>query len=156
VTTVTIPTDGVPASFTFEVPAPGDLTTLGGIRLYFVFSGQVPNPFVPGLTLEGTPYDASQTASGPTSRTFAAQFPEALSAPQEAVLTVNEGSVLQAGSTVTIYAWGAQTESGTGALNPDEGGEPSIMTDTIEVGTVQVVTWQEWNRMTGANEGYGS
>src|SRR5690606_20688714 len=65
-------------------------------------------------------------------------------------------TVLQAGSTVTIYAWGAQTESGTGALNPDEGGEPSIMTDTIEVGTVQVVTSQEWNRMTGANDGYGS
>jgi hypothetical protein len=153
VTTIQIPPDGVVAKLPFEIPAPGDLTTLGGVRVYFTFNLEQPSAFYPKLLVGGENKSLSQSASGPLSRTYIAQFPEALSAPQQAEIWINDGGTLQPGNDVTVYAWGAQTESGTGALNPDEGGEPSITTATIEVGNAEVITWQEWNRLTGANQG---
>lgn len=154
-TTIQIPPDGVTAKLPFEVPAPGDLTTLGGIRVYLTFGLEQPSTFYPKLLVGGENRTLSESASGPLSRTYIAQFPEALDAPQQAEIWINEGTTLDPGNDVTVYAWGAQTASGTGALNPDEGGEPSVTTDTITVGTVQVITWQEWNRLTGANQGGG-
>lgn len=148
-----IPTDGVIAKLPFEIPSPGGLSTIGGVRIYLTFSQDNPSVLYPRLVIGGENYTISQSAGGPMSKTYVAQLPEPLSAPQQAELWLNEGTALQPGCVITAYAWGAQTESGTGALNPDEGGEPSLMTDTIELGTVEVITWQEWNRITGANEG---
>jgi len=152
-TDVQIPPDGVIAKLPFEVPQPGDFPTIGGVRVYFVFGQDNPSPFYPKLLIGGQSVAFSESASGPMSRTFVAQFQEALNAPQQAEVWVNDGITLQPGCTITAYAWGAQTEYGTGALNPDEGGQPSTMTETIELGTVTVLTWPEWNRLTGANEG---
>lgn len=154
--TIQIPPSGIPARFPLTIPAPGDLETLGGVRVYFLFNLARPDVFLPRLILDGVSRDLMDSALGPTSITRITQLPYSVPAPAEAEISVNEGGSLQPGNTVTIYAWGAQTLSGVGALNPDEGGEPSTMTDTIEVGTVEVVTWQEWNRMTGANQGEGS
>ncbi|MCP9209711.1 hypothetical protein [Streptomyces cucumeris] len=153
-TTTQIPPDGTAAEFIFEVPAPGDLTTLGGIRLYFTFGLERPTPgnFSPNLYVDGDKLNLSDRAMGPLSITNISQFQEPLDAPAQAKVTVNEAGTLSPGNTVTIYAWGAQTESGSGALNPDEGGEPSVMTDTIEVGTVEVLTWQQWNQLTGGSQ----
>lgn len=148
-----IPPDGVIAKLPFEVPSPGDLPTIGALRVYLTFGQDNPSVLYPKLLMGGESYTISQSAGGPMSKTYVAQFPEPLDAPQQAELWLNEGVTLQPGCLITAYAWGAQTESGTGALNPDEGGEPSVMTDTIELGTVEVITWQEWNRITGANEG---
>lgn len=152
-TDLQIPSDGVTARMSFEMPAPGDLPTIGGVRVYLVFGQYNPSVLYPRLMVGGASYDLSQSAGGPMSKTFVAQFPVSLDAPQQAELLINEGVTLQAGTTITAYAWGAQTESGTGALNPDEGGEPSTITETIELGTVTVLPWLEWNRLTGANEG---
>lgn len=152
-TDLQIPPDGVIAKFPFEIPQPGDFPTIGGVRVYFTFGQDNPSPFQPRLLLDGVNYTISESATGPMSRTFIAQFPEPVDAPQQAEIWVNDGITLEPGCTVTAYAWGAQTESGTGALNPDEGGEPSTMTETIELGTVTVLSWPEWNRLTGANEG---
>ncbi|AXH66226.1 hypothetical protein SEA_SATIS_65 [Streptomyces phage Satis] len=154
--TIQIPPSGIPARFPLTIPSPGDLGTLGGVRVYFLFNLARPDIFVPKLSIDGIPYALMDSALGPTSITRIAQFSSSIPAPVDAEISVNEGGSLQPGNTVTVYAWGAQTLSGVGALNPDEGGEPSTMTDTIEVGTVEVVTWQEWNRMTGANQGEGS
>lgn len=152
-TDMQIPPDGVIAKLPFEVPQPGDFPTIGGVRVYFTFGQDNPSPFQPRLLLGGVNYTLTESATGPMSRTFIAQLPAPLDAPQQAEVWVNEGISLDPGCTITAYAWGAQTESGTGALNPDEGGEPSTMTETIELGTVTVLTWPEWNRLTGANEG---
>lgn len=148
-----IPPDGVIAKLPFEIPQPGDLPTIGGVRVHFVFTQSNPSIFYPRLLIDGESYNLSQSAGGAMSKTFVAQFPTSLDAPQQAEVWVNEGITLQPGSTLTAYAWGAQTESGVGALNPDEGGEPSTTTDTIDLGTIEVITWPEWNRITGANEG---
>lgn len=155
-TTTQVPPDGVPAEFRFEIPAPEGLTTIGGVRVYFVFDSQRPDfgDFFPRLYLnDGEPCALSDSGMGPKSITRVCHIPEALTAPVQARLTLNEEGALAPGNGVTIYAWGAQTESGDGALNPDEGDQPSIMTPTIEVGQVEVLTWQEWNRITGANQG---
>lgn len=152
-TNVQIPPDGVTAKLSFGIPGPGDFPTIGGVRVHFVFEQANPPVFYPRLLIGNVNYNLSQSAGGPASKTFTAQFPVPLDAPQQAEIWVNEGITLQPGSTITGYAWGAQTESGTGALNPDEGGEPSTMTDIIELGTIEVITWPEWNRITGANEG---
>lgn len=146
--TVQIAPDGVPAEFTFSVPAPDGLATLGGVRLYFTFETSRPDVFAPHLYLNGTPCGLANSANGAKSATFTCQLPTALQAPVEARLVVNEGEHLDPGNTVTIYAWGAQTESGVGALNPDEGGEPSLMTGTIDVGQIQVLSWWDWNLIT--------
>lgn len=151
--TVQIAPDGVPAEFPFEIPAPPDLSSLGGVRLYCTFDLAKPSPFEPHLYLNGVQYPLAVSASGPLSMTFACQLPEAVEAPAQARLVVNESGHLDPGNTVTVYAWGAQTRSGSGALNPDEGGEPSVMTGTIEVGQVQVLSWLEWKRLTGENQG---
>jgi hypothetical protein len=151
--TVQIAPDGVPAEFAFEIPAPADLSSLGGVRLYFTFDLAKPSPFEPHLYLDDVQYPLMVSASGPLSMTFACQLPGAVATPAQARLVVNESGHLDPGNTVTAYAWGAQTHSGTGALNPDEGGEPSVMTDTIEVGQVQVLSWLEWKRLTGENQG---
>lgn len=150
---VQIPPSGVPATFTFEIPAPEGMSTLGGVRALFTFAVARPNVFVPRLRLNGIEYGMVDSAMGSSSLTRISQFQAPMAAPASAEISVNEGGSLQPGNTVTVYAWGAQTESGTGALNPDEGGEPSTMTETITVGTVEVITWEEWNRLTGANEG---
>lgn len=148
-----IPPDGVAAEFGFSIPAPAGMDTLGGVRLYFAFEDAPPGTFVPQLFVGGVRRELSGAGSGPSSLTFIAQLPTALPAPATAALIVNGSTHLEPGNDVTVYAWGAQTESGTGALNPDEGGEPSVMTDTIEVGRIEVLTWPEWNRLTGANQG---
>jgi len=148
-----IPPSGVTAKLPFEIPPPGDLPTIGGVRIYLTFSQDNPSVLYPALRINDENWTLSQSGGGPMSKTYISQFPESLPAPQQAELWLNEGITLQPGCTVTAYAWGAQTESGTGALNPDEGGQPSLMTDTIELGMVEVITWQEWNRLTGANEG---
>lgn len=153
--TIQIPPSGVPARFPIEIPAPEGLTTLGGVRVYCTFSLERPGVFVPRLSVEGAPYDLMDSAMGPLSITRISQFPQPVAAPASAEISINEGGSLLPGNTVTVYAWGAQTESGTGALNPDEGGVPSVMTETIEVGTVEVLTWEDWNRLTGANQGEG-
>lgn len=152
-TTIQIPPSGVPARFAFEIPGPGDLTTIGGVRVYFTFGLARPDVFVPRLRINGQDYDLSDSATGSLSLTRICQFLEPVDAPAQAEISVNEGGSLLPNNTVTVYAWGAQTESGTGALNPDEGGQPSVMTETIEVGTVDVLQWEEWNRITGANQG---
>jgi hypothetical protein len=152
---IQIPPSGVPAHFPIEVPAPEGMTTLGGIRVYFLFQNVRPDVFVPKLyegDSSGAELPMMDSASGQKSLTRISQFQEARPAPMQVVVSVNEGGSLEPGNTVTIYAWGAQTESGTGALNPDEGGEPSVMTDTIEVGQVEILTWPEWNRLTGENQ----
>jgi hypothetical protein len=153
VPTIQIPPSGVPAYFSLEIPKPGDLETLGGVRVYCTFALDRPGLFVPRLSVGGDPYDLMDSAMGPLSITRIAQFPQPVAAPASAQISVNEGGSLTPGNTVTVYAWGAQTESGAGALNPDEGGEQSVMTETIQVGTVEVLTWEEWNRITGANQG---
>jgi hypothetical protein len=153
-TTVQIPPDGASATFDFDVPAPDGMDTLGGIRLYFTFAQKRPEgPFSVSLEIDGVQRDLVQTATGVSSLIYISQFHETTPAPLRATLTVNRWGHLDPGNTVTVYAWGAQTESGTGALNPDEGGESSSMTATINVGTVEVLSWLEWNRLTGANEG---
>lgn len=152
-TTVQIPPSGVPARFTFEIPAPGDLTTIGGVRVYFTFGLARPEVFVPRLKIGEEVFDLTDSAMGPLSITRICQLTKPVAAPVQAEISVNEGGSLVPNNTVTVYAWGAQTESGTGALNPDEGGQPSVMTETIEVGTVDVLQWEEWNRITGANQG---
>lgn len=151
--TVQIAPDGVPGELFFEIPAPADLPSLGGVRLYFTFDLARPNPFEPQLYLDEVQYPLMVSAGGALSMTFTCQLPRAAAAPAQARLVVNEGGHLDPGNTVTAYAWGAQTRSGTGVLNPDEGGEPSTLTDTIEVGQVQVLTWPEWKRLTGENQG---
>lgn len=150
-----IPPDGTAASFEFEIPAPEDLTTIGGVRLYFAFGLQRPDPgrFFPRLYLDGENVSLAEAATGPLSYTRIAQLPAALAAPVLARVTVNEDGSLEAGNSLVIYAWGAQTASGNGALSPDEGDQPSTMTPTIEVGEIDVLTWQEWNRLTGGNIG---
>lgn len=152
-TTVQIPPSGVPATFPFTVPAPEGMSTLGGIRVLFTFAVARPDVFVPRLTGSGGEYALMDSAMGAKSLTRIAQFAHSVAAPVDVEVDVNNGGSLEPGNTVTVYAWGAQTESGTGALNPDEGGEPSTLTDTIEVGTVEVLTWEDWNRLTGANQG---
>jgi hypothetical protein len=151
--TVKIPPSGIPARFPLEIPRPGDFTTLGGVRVYFIFTQGRPDVFVPQLLIDGEQQTLMDSALGPVSITRIAQFTEPIPAPVPAQISVNTGGSLQPGNNVTIYAWGAQTASGRGALNPDEGGEPSTLTETIEVGIAEVVTWQEWNRMTGGNQG---
>lgn len=153
---VQIPPDGVSADFSLEIPGPGDLETIGGIKIYFLFNIPRPSVFTPVLTIGGVEHPLSDHAMGPTSITQVLQLQQSLPAPVQAELSVNRTESLPPGTTVTIYAWGAQTESGEGALNPDEGGQPSTMTETIEVGTAEVITWQEWNRRTGADQGVGS
>lgn len=148
-----IPPSGVIAKLPFEISQPGDLPTIGGVRVYFTFGQDNPSPFYPKLLIDGVNHTLAESASGPMSRTFVSQFPESLDAPQQAEIWLNDGITLEPGCTITGYAWGAQTESGVGALNPDEGGESSTMTDTIELGTVTVLPWLDWNRLTGANEG---
>lgn len=154
-TSLQIPPSGVPAEFTFEVPAPDGLTTLGGVRLHFTFAVGRPASglFFPRLLLGGERHTLSDSAMGARSITEICQLPEALQAPLQVRVTVNEDGSLEPGNTVTVYAWGAQTENGEGALNPDEGGNPSLLTATIEVGQIRVLTWEEWNRVTGANQG---
>lgn len=152
-TTIQIPPSGVPANFDFEVPAPEGMSTLGGIRIHCVFALARPDVFALRLRVDDEEQFTTDSAMGAKSITCITQFEPSRTAPLQARLSVNEGDSLQPGNNVTVYAWGAQTESGTGALNPDEGGEPSLMTDTIELGTVEVITWEEWNRLTGANEG---
>lgn len=152
-TIVRIPPDGVPAEFEFEVPAPGELTTLGGVKLYFSFEQDRPSfgDFFPRLYLDGERATLSDSAMGPLSYTKVCRFDESVPAPAQMKVTLNEEGALKVGNTVHIYAWGAQTESGTGALNPDEGDQPSILTDTIEVGVIEVMTWQEWRRLNDGN-----
>lgn len=152
-TVIQIPPSGAPARFDFEIPAPDGLPTIGGVRVYFTFATERPAVFVPRLVVGGEVYDLMDSALGPLSITRISQFTQAVPAPVEAEISVNEGGSLTPGNTVTVYAWGAQTETGTGALNPDEGGESSVMTETIELGTVEVLTWEDWNRLTGANQG---
>jgi hypothetical protein len=151
--TVQIPPSGVPAEFSFQVPAPSGMDTLGGVRLYFLFATVRPNPFFAALLVNGEPTDMMDSSVGSLSIDRIAQFADALDAPISITLKVNDGSTLDPGNNVSVYAWGAQTETGTGALNPDEGGNPSSLTETIEVGSVEIVSWQVWNRMTGANQG---
>lgn len=151
--TVQIPPDGVPANFPLEIPGPGDFTTIGGIKIYFLFDIPRPSVFAPVLVIGETEQTLSDHAMGATSITQVLQLQESLPAPVQAELSINRTESLPPGTTISVYAWGAQTASGTGALNPDEGGQPSTMTETIEVGTVEVVTWQEWNLMTGADQG---
>lgn len=153
-TTVTIPPEGTPAEFTFDVPAPESMNSLGGIRLYFVFGQARPDSsFSVSLDVDGVRRDLTQSGVGPTSVTYVSQFHEVVPAPIRARVIVNQWSHLDPGNTVTLYAWGAQTESGTGVLNPDDGGEHSSMTATIEVGQIEVLDWLDWNRLTGANQG---
>lgn len=151
--TIQIPPSGVAATFPVEIPRPGNLETLGGVRVYCMFALARPDLFTPGLTIGGVERNLPVSATGPSALTFVAHLQEPVDAPAQVEISINEANSLEPGNTVTIYAWGAQTESGQGALNPDEGGQPSTMTETIEVGVVEVVTWQEWNRMTGGNQG---
>lgn len=151
-TTIQIPPSGVPAHFPVNIPAPEGMDTLSGIRMLFTFAQARPDVFVPRLRKgSGEEISTSDGAVGPKSVTRIAQFPAA-PAPLAVVLSVNEGGSLEPGNNVTVYTWGAQTQSGEGALNPDEGGEPSTTTDTIEVGTVEVLTWTEWNRLTDESQ----
>lgn len=154
---VQIPPEGVPALLDFGIPAPEGMGTLGGVRLYFTFSQGRPSGLFPvGLELDGSPCVLMEAGVGPGSLTFVSQLPQGVPVPAQARVTVNEGGHLEPGTMVNVYAWGAQTASGSGALNPDEGGESSILTGTIEVGRIEVLSWQEWNRVTGANQGEGS
>lgn len=152
-TTIQIPPSGVPASFDFEVPAPEGMSTLGGIRMHCVFALGRPDVFALRLRVDGEEQFTMDSAMGAKSITRITQFEQSRQAPVQAQLSINEGGSLQEGNNVTVYAWGAQTESGVGALNPDEGGVPSSMTETIELGTVEVLSWLDWNRLTGANQG---
>ncbi len=152
-TTIQIPPSGLAAEFTFGVPAPDGMTTLGGLRLYFTFAIARPPLFSVELALDGVAMDTAVSGSGPVSLVQIAQFQTALTAPAQAVLRLNGTSTLDPGNTVTAYAWGAQTASGSGALNPDEGGQPSTLTAVIEVGSMEVLGWPEWNRLTGADQG---
>lgn len=147
--TIQIAPDGVPAEFVFEIPPPSVLTSLGGVRLYFTFNLAAPDPFEPLLYLGGQQQEVTPSSGGPLSMAFDCHLPAAVPAPVQAKVVVNSTGHLEPGSTVTVYAWGAQTRSGEGALNPDGDGEPTVMTNTIEVGEVQVVTWQEWRRISG-------
>lgn len=153
---IDIPPDGTAAEFPLELPRVGDFETVGGVKIYFVFDRSYPNPFRPSVVIGETRHFLSDYAMGPVSLTKTLQFPQSLPAPVQMVLTVNARDTLPVNSTITIYAWSAQTESGQGALNPDEGDNPSILSDTVEVGTVTVISWQEWNRRTGADQGGGS
>lgn len=154
-TTVQIPPEGVAAEFDFEVPAPPGMGSISGVKLYFTFGLEHPDlgTFVPRLFLNGEQRDLSDSGTEPLSVTRIAQLLEAVDAPVQARVVVNSEGSLKPGNLVTVYAWGAQTESGEGALNPDTSGEPSTLTDIIEVGQAKVVSWQEWNRITGANQG---
>lgn len=152
-TVIQIPPSGIPANFDFEIPAPEGMSTLGGVRMHCVFALARPDVFALRLRIDGVEQSTMDSAMGPKSITRITQFQQSKNAPVQARLSINEGGSLQQGNSVTVYAWGAQTESGVGALNPDEGGNPSSMTDTIELGTVEVIPWQEWNRLTGANQG---
>lgn len=151
-TTVQIPPESVPAEFSFDIPAPDGMTTLGGVRLYFIFAVERPESFFPYLHINGERKALSESGVGQTSYEMIAQFPESIPAPARAKVTVNGEGHLDPGNTVTIYAWGAQTASGEGALNPDEGGEPSSRTTAIDVGQVEVLTWPEWYRLMGQNQ----
>lgn len=157
--TIQIPPSGQVAEFGFNIPAPPAMVNIGGVRLYFTFAVARPENgnFAPLLLLDfdDEPVPLSDSAVGLSSVTKICQLDPAIFAPITARLRVNETGELEPGNTVTIYAWGAQTPSGTGALNPDEGGEPSMMTDTIEVGTVEIVTWEEWYRIVD-RDGSGS
>jgi hypothetical protein len=154
-TTIQIPPSGTPADFPFDIPAPDGMSTLGGVKLMFSFTSGAPDLATFGTVLEvaGTEYGMWDTASGPTTVTRATTFSQGLAAPASSVIHVNSSGALQPGDSITIYAWGAQTESGKGVLNPDDGGEPTSLSATVEVGTVQVLDWTEWNRITGANQG---
>lgn len=157
--TIQIPPSGHPAEFGFDIPAPPAMLNIGGVRLHFTFAiGRPENgDFSPALFLDVNeePVPLSDSAVGPSSVTKICQLNPSLFAPVTARLAINGTGELEPGNTVTIYAWGAQTASGTGALNPDEGGEPSETTDTIEVGTVEILTWEEWYRLVD-RDGSGS
>lgn len=155
--TIQIPPSGYPAPFGFNISAPPAMYTIGGVRLHFTFAAGRPEngSFAPTFALDGVPIPLTDSAVGPSSVTKICQLNPALFAPVTAQLVINQAGELAPGNTVTIYAWGAQTLSGSGALNPDEGGEQSFMTDTIEVGTIEILTWEEWYRIVN-RDGSGS
>lgn len=150
---VIIPPDGVPAVLPVELPQPGDFDTIGGVKLRFDFGGPRPALFSPGLKISGVSKPVSDKAVGPNSATFISQFSVSVAAPAQGEVIVNESQALAPGTTMTVYAWSAQTPSGEGALNTDGGGEPTTLSSAVEVGSVEVVTWQEWNQRTDADQG---
>lgn len=154
-TTVQIPPNGVTADLPFDAPAPEGMSTIGGVKLMFAFTSGAPdlNTFSSLLDVGNTDHALWDVASGATSVTRATTFSQPLTAPVGMTVHVNSSGTLQPGDALTVYAWGAQTESGTGVLNPDDGGQPTSLSETVEVGSVQVLDWPEWNRLTGANQG---
>lgn len=154
-TTVQIPPSGVTADFTFDIPAPDGMSSIGGVKVMFNFTSGAPDPaiFSAALEVAGAAYGMWDAASGATSVTRATTFGQGIAAPASSALHVNDSGTLQPGDAITVYAWGAQTESGNGVLNPDDGGEPTSLSPTVEVGSVEVLDWTEWNRLTGANQG---
>ena len=154
-TDLQIPPEGVPAEFTFNVPAPAGMTTVGGIKVRLTFvQGRPQGFFSAALYVDGEPVSPMDGGAGPDSAVHLCQIQDgAVAAPARVRVVLNDGSHLDPGNTVTVTAWGAQTEKGVGALNPDPGNNPTVLTGPLQVGTVEVLDWPEWNRLTGANQG---
>lgn len=148
---IRIPPSGVAAELTADIPSPPGMDTLGGVRLVFSFDYLRPEDFTPRLRVGETEVPLEEVAVDPSSLTWAARFEEPMPGPVQVVVSVNDGpGLIEPVSVVSVYAWGAQTADGAGVLDPAAGeSNPTYLTDLVEVGQVRVVTWGQWDEITG-------
>lgn len=143
--TVQIPPNGVPATFTVEVPPPDGLDSVAGVRIESSWSGGRSVYFTPRLDVGGERQSVYGAGTTPTGRAWIAIFPSQ-PVPATVQLTVTfTGASPEPGSTVTLTVQGAQTQTGEPPLNPDAGGAETFYGPVVEAGTVEILSWEEWN-----------
>lgn len=154
-TIVRVPSDGVPAVFTVDVPPPAGLSTVGGVRLTGSWSTGSPYSFRPRIQIADRPtYQFEGGYVGTTATWNAILWSPVAAPPCWVTITVDLWMPTpQPGQVLTLTLRSAATEDGQPPLNPEDGGAPYLLSDPVTVGSIEVVSWEEWR---GINEGGGS
>lgn len=141
--TTQVPPSGWTPALTGDVPAPAGASGVAGIRLVLSWSADRV-PVSTALTAGGAAFSSmgDPVVAGET-QTWSYYGPQqSVPAAVEASVAVT-GAEMVPGTVLTVTAEGVEQFAPEGGLVPS--GDP------VELGTLEVVTWEEWRRLNGGD-----
>lgn len=138
-----VPPSGWMPSLTGDVQAPAGASSVGGVRLTVAWSA---DPVVLDATvhLGGVAFTSMGEAQASGNDRVWSFYGPSQAAPAAVAAGLSQVSnEMTPGTTLTVTAEGVQQFSPEGGLVP--AGDP------VELGVLEVVTWEEWRRLNGGD-----